>query len=58
MFKFLIKLLPYLFTYLKFLKGYKGLFLPFILVKLIEFLISFISKAEKVKFARMIKIIY
>jgi len=58
MFKFLSKLVPYLLTYLKFLKGYKGLFLPYILIKLTEFLISFIIKAEKVGFAKMIKFIY
>jgi hypothetical protein len=57
MFK-LVRLLPYLLKYLKYLKGYKGLFLPFILIKFTELLISFILKAEKVNFARMIKIIY
>jgi len=57
MFK-LVRVVPYLLKYLKFLKGYKGLFLPFILIKITELLISFILKAEKVNFTRMIKIIY
>lgn len=58
MIKILSKLLPYLLISLKFLKEYKGLFLSYFLVKLTEFLISFIIKAENVGFAKMIKFIY
>ena len=58
MFKLLGKLIPYLLVYLKYLKSFKGVFLPFVLVKITEYLISFIIKAEKVSFIKMIKYIY
>jgi len=57
MFK-LSRLIPYLLKLLKFLEKKKGLIYPLILMKVVNYLISFIFKAEKIGFSSIIKIIY
>jgi|SRR5882757_8092734 len=57
MFK-LSRLIPYLLKLLKFLEKKKGLIYPLILMKVINYLISFIFKAEKIGLTSIIKIIY
>jgi hypothetical protein len=58
MIKPLSRLIPYLLKLIKWLHTRKGLFLPFVLIKVFNFLISFIIKAEKVRFKQMVRIIY
>jgi hypothetical protein len=57
MFK-LVKLVPYLLKLLKFLEKKKGLIYPLIFMKVINYLISFIFKAEKIGLTSIIKIVY
>jgi len=57
MFK-LSRVIPYLLKLLKFLEKKKGLIYPLILMKVVNYLISFIFKAEKIGFSSIIKIIY
>jgi hypothetical protein len=57
MFK-LARLIPYLLKLLKFLEKKKGLIYPLILIKVVNYLISFIFKAEKIGLTSIIKIVY